>query len=288
MSKTLYVGNLLASATSDDIRNVFARFGTVTKARIAVDQVHYRGRSLGFGFVEMADGAEAAIAAMNGALFQGRALTVTEAQKPCELQDHDRFSAIRDRLVDYSSQPKSPELWMQIKDITLADIQAGKNWRVLNPNALFDDFPMECLQIEPLGRYTMSDKVVYSGILVYLKGLGQPRSGLLARLLGRAKTPKQCRYPPDDPKDLTEDMTPVVEPIVMIKEVRSAGWDYCEYVAGTWRQRGLKANPDAPLLHEYIANPLDEDPEFSACGDNGPIRDEHKIGFQRWIAFIRT
>ena len=41
------------------------------------------GRSRGFGFVEMSDGAEAAVEAMNGAEFQGRRLTVNEA-KPRE------------------------------------------------------------------------------------------------------------------------------------------------------------------------------------------------------------
>ena len=38
------------------------------------------GRSRGFGFVEMSDGADAAIQALNGNQFQGRALTVNEAR----------------------------------------------------------------------------------------------------------------------------------------------------------------------------------------------------------------
>jgi RNA recognition motif-containing protein len=41
------------------------------------------GRSRGFGFVEMADGGESAIEALNGQDLQGRALTVNEA-KPRE------------------------------------------------------------------------------------------------------------------------------------------------------------------------------------------------------------
>jgi RNA recognition motif-containing protein len=41
------------------------------------------GRSRGFAFVEMADGADEAIAAMNGAQLGGRTLTVNEA-KPRE------------------------------------------------------------------------------------------------------------------------------------------------------------------------------------------------------------
>lgn len=38
------------------------------------------GRSRGFGFVEMEDGSEAAIEALNGVDFKGRALRVNEAQ----------------------------------------------------------------------------------------------------------------------------------------------------------------------------------------------------------------
>src|SRR5205085_11087679 len=38
------------------------------------------GRSRGFGFVEMSDGADTAIQALNGNPFQGRALTVNEAR----------------------------------------------------------------------------------------------------------------------------------------------------------------------------------------------------------------
>ena len=41
------------------------------------------GRSRGFAFVEMSDGAEAAVGALNNAEFQGRRLTVNEA-KPRE------------------------------------------------------------------------------------------------------------------------------------------------------------------------------------------------------------
>jgi len=38
------------------------------------------GRSRGFGFVEMSDGADEAIAALNQKDFQGRPLTVNEAR----------------------------------------------------------------------------------------------------------------------------------------------------------------------------------------------------------------
>ena len=77
-SKNLYVGNLPFSTTDADLSQVFSQFGTVTKAQVIMDRE--TGRSRGFGFVEMSSGAEEAIEAMNNAEFQGRRLTVNEAQ----------------------------------------------------------------------------------------------------------------------------------------------------------------------------------------------------------------
>lgn len=78
MSKNLYVGNLSFSTTSDDLRTAFSQFGTVQSASVVMDRE--TGRSRGFGFVEMADGGDEAVNAMNGADFQGRKLTVNEAR----------------------------------------------------------------------------------------------------------------------------------------------------------------------------------------------------------------
>jgi RNA recognition motif-containing protein len=78
MSKNLYVGNLSFSTTSDDLRQAFEAFGTVTSASVVSDRD--TGRSRGFGFVEMSDGAEAAIESLNGSDLQGRSITVNEAR----------------------------------------------------------------------------------------------------------------------------------------------------------------------------------------------------------------
>src|SRR5262249_1700119 len=78
MSKKLYVGNLPFSTTADDLREAFAEYGTVTSAQIVEDRG--AGRSRASAFVEMAAGAAAAIAALNNAQLQGRALTVNEAR----------------------------------------------------------------------------------------------------------------------------------------------------------------------------------------------------------------
>ena len=92
MSKNLYVGNLPFSTTADDLREAFGQFGSVTRAQVIEDRE--TGRSRGFGFVEMADGGDEAIAKLAGAEFQGRTLTVNEA-KPRE--DRPRTGGDRSR-----------------------------------------------------------------------------------------------------------------------------------------------------------------------------------------------
>src|SRR5262249_24519656 len=79
--KNIYVGNLTFETTADDLRELFAPYGTVTSAQVVSDRD--TGRSRGFGFVEMSEGGEEAIAALNGKDVGGRALTVNEA-KPRE------------------------------------------------------------------------------------------------------------------------------------------------------------------------------------------------------------
>lgn len=63
-----------------DLEKAFAVYGAVSSARVATDRD--TGRSRGFGFVEMANQAEAqaAIAGLNGSDLQGRTLTVNEAR----------------------------------------------------------------------------------------------------------------------------------------------------------------------------------------------------------------
>jgi RNA recognition motif-containing protein len=76
--KKLYVGNISFQTTEDELREVFSQFGTVTSAQVVMDRD--TGRSRGFAFVEMADGGEQAVEAMNGAQLGGRTLTVNEAR----------------------------------------------------------------------------------------------------------------------------------------------------------------------------------------------------------------
>ena len=74
----IYVGNISWGMSDQDLENLFAEHGTVTSAKIITDRA--TGRSRGFGFVEMSDGAEAAIEALNGTEVDGRELVVNESR----------------------------------------------------------------------------------------------------------------------------------------------------------------------------------------------------------------
>ena len=79
----LYVGNLSFNTSESQLRDLFAAHGEVASAAVVMDRE--TGRPRGFGFVEFKndDEAKAAMAALGGKEFDGRALTVNEA-KPRE------------------------------------------------------------------------------------------------------------------------------------------------------------------------------------------------------------
>ena len=76
--KKLYVGNLAWGVTDDDLQSLFSQYGGVASAVVITDRE--TGRSRGFGFVELEDGADRAIEELNGQELQGRPLRVNEAQ----------------------------------------------------------------------------------------------------------------------------------------------------------------------------------------------------------------
>jgi RNA recognition motif-containing protein len=79
MSK-IYVGNLPFSATEDEVRQLFAQYGTVESVSLITDRD--TGRPRGFGFVEMSGSdASRAIQNLNGKNMGGRPLRVNEAQE---------------------------------------------------------------------------------------------------------------------------------------------------------------------------------------------------------------
>jgi RNA recognition motif-containing protein len=78
--KNIFVGNLSFGATEDAVRALFEAHGTVDRVSIVTDRE--TGQPRGFGFVEMANDAEAerAIAALNGQELGGRTLNINEAR----------------------------------------------------------------------------------------------------------------------------------------------------------------------------------------------------------------
>ena len=77
---SIYVGNISYNATPEDITEVFAEYGSVSRVTLPTDRE--TGRPRGFAFVEMSSEAEedAAIEALDGAEWMGRDLKVNKAR----------------------------------------------------------------------------------------------------------------------------------------------------------------------------------------------------------------
>jgi RNA recognition motif-containing protein len=77
---TIYIGNLSFQAAEEDIREVFAEYGTVSRVSLPIDRE--TGRKRGFAFVDLSSDAEedASIKALDGAEWMGRDLKVNKAK----------------------------------------------------------------------------------------------------------------------------------------------------------------------------------------------------------------
>jgi RNA recognition motif-containing protein len=80
----IYVGNIGAGVTEEDIQKAFAEFGEVSLVNLLKDR--YTNEPRGFGFVEMPAKAEAieAIKQMDGKEMGGKRLIVNEARPKTE------------------------------------------------------------------------------------------------------------------------------------------------------------------------------------------------------------
>lgn len=73
--KKLFIGNLPANTSEDDLHALFSQFGKVRSSRLVTDV--FSGQCKGIGFIEMeGHEARAAIAGLNGKDFQGRSIKV--------------------------------------------------------------------------------------------------------------------------------------------------------------------------------------------------------------------
>jgi RNA recognition motif-containing protein len=79
MHTKVYVDNLAAATTENDLRNLFSVHGNVAEVNIPIDRANHRPR--GFGFVTMAtpEGARSAIRALHGKEIGTHNLIVSEA-----------------------------------------------------------------------------------------------------------------------------------------------------------------------------------------------------------------
>jgi RNA recognition motif-containing protein len=80
MTRKVYVGNLNYDTTEATLQELFEAHGEVATVNVVTDRAS--GRSRGFAFVEMEndEGADAAIAALNGQEVDGWALKVAPAK----------------------------------------------------------------------------------------------------------------------------------------------------------------------------------------------------------------
>ena len=76
----IYVGNINWKASDNELKDLFSRYGEVTKVNIVKDKM--TRRSKGYGFVEFASDSDAnnAINELNGKEFMGRNLVVNQAK----------------------------------------------------------------------------------------------------------------------------------------------------------------------------------------------------------------
>jgi RNA recognition motif-containing protein len=78
MSTNIYIGNLPFDVTEEAVRELFSPFGMVEAVKLITDRD--TGRPRGFGFVEMSNGGQEAITALNETELGGRRITVNPAK----------------------------------------------------------------------------------------------------------------------------------------------------------------------------------------------------------------
>jgi len=90
MGKKLYVGGLPYSITEEMLSEAFSKVGPVDSSSVITDRD--TGRAKGFGFVEMANEADAlkAIQMLHNSVMDGRTIIVNEARPKTDRPSGDR------------------------------------------------------------------------------------------------------------------------------------------------------------------------------------------------------
>ncbi|HMG82776.1 MAG TPA: hypothetical protein VK559_07055 [Ferruginibacter sp.] len=88
----IYVSNLSFNTSDVELNELFARFGTVSSAKVIMDRES--GRSRGFGFVEMPSDEEGkdAMLGLNNKEVEGRAMSVSIAKEREERSGGNSYS----------------------------------------------------------------------------------------------------------------------------------------------------------------------------------------------------
>jgi RNA recognition motif-containing protein len=82
----IFIAGLSYDITDSDLANLFSEYGEISSAKVITDRE--TGRSKGYGFVEMDDElAQKAIEELNGAEYNGRTISVSEARPRTENRD---------------------------------------------------------------------------------------------------------------------------------------------------------------------------------------------------------
>ena len=87
----MYVSNLSFNTRDEELKELFASFGTVSSAKVITDRL--TGQSRGFGFVEMDSDTEAneAMKGLDNKEVEGRAMSVTIAKEKAPRSENKRW-----------------------------------------------------------------------------------------------------------------------------------------------------------------------------------------------------
>lgn len=87
----IFIAGLSYNVNDTDLSTLFEEYGTISSAKVIMDRS--TNRSKGYGFVEMEDEASAnkAISELNGAEYDGRTISVSEA-RPREERSNNSYN----------------------------------------------------------------------------------------------------------------------------------------------------------------------------------------------------
>lgn len=80
MATKLFVGKLSFDTSDDSLRTLFAQYGTVVSASVIKERDTNQSKGFAFVEIEEAEGAQAAINALDGKEFEGRVIVVNVAR----------------------------------------------------------------------------------------------------------------------------------------------------------------------------------------------------------------